>query len=91
MVCIIIIAFIILYAVSLIWNNVTDDKDARLVSALLLTISAISVVTLFIMYGDRNTPTAKSVYEGKTTLEITYRDSIPIDTIVVLKPEFIKK
>ena len=26
----------------------------------------------------------------KTTLEITYRDSIPIDTIVVLKPEYIK-
>lgn len=48
-------------------------------------------VTVFIIYNDRNTPSAKSVYEGKTTLEITYRDSIPIDTIVVLKPEFIKK
>lgn len=87
----VIIAFIILYAVSLIWNKVTDDKDARLFSALLLTISAISVVTLCIIYGDRNTPSAKSVYEGKTTLEITYKDGIPIDTNVVLKPEFIKK
>lgn len=35
-----------------------------------------------------NTPTAIDVYQGKTTLEITYRDSIPIDTVVVFKPEF---
>ena len=36
------------------------------------------------------TPTAMDVYQGKTTLEITYRDSIPVDSIVVFKPEFRK-
>lgn len=36
-------------------------------------------------------PTALDVYEGKTTLEITYRDSIPVDSTVVFKEEFIKK
>ena len=81
----------IIYGLALIWNNVTDDKDARLFSSLILTISAIMFVVLFSLYEDRNTPTAKSVYEGKTTLEITYKDGIPIDTVVVLKPEFIKK
>lgn len=35
-------------------------------------------------------PTALDVYQGKTTLEITYKDSIPIDTIVVFKEEFKK-
>lgn len=35
-------------------------------------------------------PRAIDVYQGKTTLEITYKDSIPIDTIVVFKDEFIK-
>ena len=30
-------------------------------------------------------PTAIDVYRGKTTLEITYRDSIAIDTTVVYK------
>lgn len=30
-------------------------------------------------------PTAMDVYKGKTTLEITYRDSIPVDSIVVFK------
>ena len=32
-----------------------------------------------------NVPSALDVYKGKTTLQITYRDSIPIDTIVVFK------
>ena len=33
-------------------------------------------------------PTALDVYRGRTTLEITYRDSIPIDTVVVFKEEY---
>ena len=31
------------------------------------------------------TVTAMDVYQGKTTLEITYRDGIPIDSVVVYK------
>ena len=35
---------------------------------------------------DKNiTPTALDVYRGKTTLEITYRDSVAIDSTVVYK------
>lgn len=30
-------------------------------------------------------PTALDVYRGKTTLEITYRDSVAVDSIVVYK------
>ena len=36
------------------------------------------------------TPTAMDVYQGKTTLEITYRDSISVDSVVVFKEEFKK-
>ena len=32
-----------------------------------------------------STPTALDVYRGKTTLEITYRDSVAIDSVVVYK------
>lgn len=32
-----------------------------------------------------NTPQAIDVYRGKTTLEITYKDSVPIDSVVVFK------
>ena len=34
---------------------------------------------------DSNTPTALDVYRGNTTLEITYRDSVAVDSVVVYK------
>ena len=34
---------------------------------------------------DSKTPTALDVYRGKTTLEITYRDSVAVDSVVVYK------
>jgi hypothetical protein len=84
------IVFGLIYVLSLIWNVSTDDKDVRFYSAFLLTISAIIFVALFSSHENRNTPTALDVYEGKTTLEITYRDSIPVDSTVVYKEEFKK-
>lgn len=30
-------------------------------------------------------PTAMDVYQGKTTLEITYKDGVPTDSVVVFK------
>lgn len=35
-------------------------------------------------------PQPIEVYQGKTTLQITYEDSIPVDSVVVYKPEFRK-
>lgn len=43
----------------------------------LMFISAIFVNNVYI--------SPIEVYRGNTTLEITYRDSIPVDSIVVLK------
>lgn len=80
-----IIVFGVLCSVFLIWNVLTDDKDERFFSAILLTISGIIFVILLSSYNNRNTPTALDVYQGKTTLEITYRDSIPVDSVVVWK------
>lgn len=85
-----IIAFGLLYVIFLIWNILTNDKDYRLSSAILLTMSAIAFFTLFAIYENKDIPTAMDVYQGKTTLEITYRDSIPVDSVVVFKEEFKK-
>lgn len=30
-------------------------------------------------------PTAMDVYQGKTTLEITYKNGVPVDSVVVIK------
>ena len=54
---------------------------------LLLAFLVASVVAgLYVLLSYReNTPTALDVYRGKTTLEITYSDSVAIDSIVVYK------
>ena len=36
-------------------------------------------------FDTKDKPTAIDVYRGKTTLEITYRDSVAIDSTVVYK------
>lgn len=38
-----------------------------------------------LMYQESCKPTAMDVYQGKTTLEITYKDGVPRDSIVVFK------
>jgi len=38
-----------------------------------------------IMYQESRKPTAMDVYQGKTTLEITYKDGVPVDSVVVFK------
>lgn len=46
------------------------------------------VITLIISsFIVRDIPKAIDVYRNKTTLEITYRDSIPVDSVVVFKKE----
>ena len=81
----IILIFCLLYVGFLILNVLTDDKDERFFSAILLTISGIIFVILHSSYNNRNTPTALDVYQGKTSLEITYKDSIPVDSVVIFK------
>ena len=57
------------------------------------TIVAIMIVTLAVTFigwmgyniGTSGKPTAMDVYQGKTTLEITYKDDIPVDSVVVFK------
>ena len=85
-----IIVFILLTSICYIWNIFTNDKDYRFISALLLVISTVILIGLISSYESRNTPTTMDVYRGKTTLEITYKDSIQIDSIVVFKDEFKK-
>lgn len=53
-----------------------------------ITFSAILLIlTGFILVMNLHVdgPTAIDVYRGKTTLQITYKDSIPVDSVVVFK------
>lgn len=79
------LAFIILNilgiaAFLLVLASSTDDNDEAV-----LLISCVCFIIGFICYVSDDTPTAMDVYKGKTTLEITYKDGIPIDSVVVFK------
>lgn len=53
-----------------------------------LLISFVVFVVIGVTIGvcvPNHEPTALDVYRGKTTLEITYRDSVAVDSVVVYK------
>ena len=86
---IVLITLVVLICLALVWNS-CDRDGAFEIGLLLITLSFLFTVCLD-SYFNRDTPNAMNVYQGKTTLEITYRDSIAIDSVVVYKPEFRKK
>ena len=48
-------------------------------------ILGTAIFAMLIIFKDSKYPTPLDVYRGKTTLEITYKDSIAIDGVVVFK------
>jgi hypothetical protein len=67
----------------LLWCAGSDDSWTIVFGGLLMMAMVASFVVLHNTIAP--TPSAIDVYRGKTTLEITYRDSIAIDTTVVYK------
>lgn len=59
-----------------------EDRSSVIYLALAIILGCISMccVTIFIKQ-----PTALDVYRGKTELQITYKGTIPIDSVVVFK------
>lgn len=82
------ILFLVLI-LSFIWNAVSKDID-KIISCLCAIICSIIFTIILIDYISKDKPTSLDVYQNKTTLEITYRDSIPVDSVVVFKEEFKK-
>ena len=61
------------------------DRDNAMIYGLSIALLTFFFATCLVIYNERNTPTAIDVYNGKTTLEITYIDNTPVDSVVVLK------
>lgn len=68
---------------------ISEDKYS--VIPMLISSSAINlfiVAGIYILDSRYNTPIEPiDVYRGRTTLEITYRDSVAVDSVVVWKEE----
>ena len=78
---IILIITILLFALMLL---AADDKAIFVcIGGLSLTVAVLMFTGILETKNPR--PIALDVYRGKTTLEITYRDSVAIDSTVVYK------
>ena len=83
-----IMILLLLLVIIFIWNISSKNTYNRAFSYFYAVIISIILDGVLIIYNSKYDPTALDVYQGKTTLEITYRDSIHIDSIVVFKEEF---
>ena len=78
---IILIITILLYVLMLLVAD--DDAVFVWIGSLSLTVAVLMFTS--ILETKNPTPTALDVYRGRTTLEITYRDSVAIDSTVIYK------
>ena len=82
----VIIVSLLIFIAVLIWNFAqTDNSENGGLSTVVLALVSVWVTAMTIAYFESKTPSAMDVYKGKTTLEITYRDSVAIDSTVVFK------
>ena len=69
--------------VTLIENEILEDTDFT--RTILCIFTGCSMIAMFLIIAYLYKPKAIDVYRDKTTLEITYKNNVPIDTVVVWK------
>ena len=75
---------LILIVVAVVIDSSTLEQYAATGLLISFVVSVVTVVTIGICTPNYE-PTALDVYRGKTTLEITYKDSVAVDSTVVYK------
>ena len=71
---------------SFMWSIMKLIQDTKLDDKFLIFIlSVYSLLVLWLSFSCLKEPRAIDVYNGTTTLEITYKDNIPVDSTVVWK------
>ena len=75
------IGIVFIFVGTIINCNVSDEHPGVYLGTLLACVGAVLTT---ISYYETN-PSAMDVYQGKTTLEITYKDNVAVDSIVVFK------
>ena len=81
--------FVIILSIVLVLSSIVGMISNEKVEEVCSEIHKYSLVALCTVCVcgiiKKSTPRAIDVYRGRTTLEITYKDSIPIDSVVVFK------
>ena len=76
---------LLFYSLLAIIDTYILDNDEWNVTRILITSFFLSFISCILLFIHLMKPTAIDVYEGKTTLEITYRNGVPVDSTVVWK------
>ena len=76
------IVSITVLALILLYTKTEDEDLSKVLLTIIFSCLALGSLLSIINY---NEPTALDVYRDKTTLEITYRDSVARDSTVVYK------
>ena len=80
------VMIIILFVCSIVThieNEILEDTDFT--RTILCVFTGCSLIAMFLIIAYLCKPKAIDVYRDKTTLEITYKNNVPIDTVVVWK------
>lgn len=75
---------IIVSLIIVLKDSISDKATYNDIPIFFITI-ILNIIIAFCLIINLRKPRAIDVYQGNTTLEITYKDSIPIDSIVVWK------
>ncbi len=65
--------------------NDTKIKTSTLVAYIVSLLGTYLISGVLMWLDIHKQPTAMDVYQGKTTLEITYKDGMAVDSVVVFK------
>ena len=79
------ITILIIVGLIVLLKESTSDKFTYNSIPILFFITILNVIILFILLSSLKEPKPIDVYRNNTTLKITYKDSIPIDSVVVWK------
>lgn len=73
--------------VSSLVNFIESDplEDKEFMRIIMITVTVCSIIAMFLMFAHLSKPKPIDVYRGNTTLEITYKDNVPVDSVVIWK------
>ena len=60
-------------------------EDKEFMRIIMITITVCSIAAMFLMFAHLSKPKPIDVYRGNTALEITYKDNVPVDSVVIWK------
>lgn len=82
------IIIIVIFSLLTSFVTFTDSgvlEDKTFMRIIMITVTVCSIIAMFLMFGHLSKPKPIDVYRGNTTLEITYKDNVPIDSVVIWK------